>query len=93
MYISRTLDKIYKFIVIILVQDVRKRKQVRTEMINTVVEFVVQIHRGVGNPSMIKIFEINKNELCIELAVMREIVVAMGQRYPSMFEDTGDKGI
>ena len=33
-------------------QDVRKRKLVRNEIVNNVVEHVAELYRGVGNPSM-----------------------------------------
>ena len=32
-------------------QDMLKRRKVRNEVINAVVEFLVEIHEGVGNPS------------------------------------------
>ena len=58
------------------IQDVRRRRNVRNEIINTVVEHLVCIYRNVGNPV---------------LGITRQIVTVMGHSYPSLFQDKGDR--
>ena len=58
------------------IQDVRRRRNVRNEIINTVVEHLVCIYRNVGNPV---------------IGITRQIVTVMGHSYPSLFQDKGDR--
>ena len=75
-------------------QDIRKKKRVRKEIIDTVVEHLVEISGTVANPSTKQtiycIFHLN----CFSgLDSMRWIVVILGNNYPNMFQDKGSEGM
>ena len=50
----------------------------------------MDIHGGISNPSKLALF--CQIYSIPELAAMREVVVVMGNNYPNMFQDQGNKG-
>ena len=66
----------------------------RNEIVNTVVDYLVDIHGGISNPSKLAFSWLDFCQVFIipELAAMREVVVVMGNNYPNMFQDQGNKG-
>ena len=76
------------------IEDARKLKKVRKEILDSVVEYLVEVHGSVSNPSECKIWTIfyKLTKYNLELSTMREIVVVMGNNYPNMFQDSGITG-
>ena len=75
-------------------KDSRSKKQIRCEIIDSVISHIFNIWGGVGIPSKFLIMEatdIDKSYwLCaLGLSVMREVATTLAIKYPKMFEDVG----
>jgi len=60
-----------------IIKNVKKKRKVRNEIINTTLDHLVECYGGVDTP---------------KLWVMREVVTMMGASYPIMFRDTEGGG-
>ena len=73
----------------------RKKKKVRAELMDSVMDYLLAVYGGLGVPSKTSKYSCFHCNIymSLELAVMRDVSTIMGFNYPNMFQDKGEHGI